>query len=354
MSLLAPWTLKGVQLRNRVGMSPMCQYSAEDGSPGAWHMAHLGARAAGGAGLIITEATAVTADGRISPFDTGLYDDRHVDAWAPIVRFIHEQGAVAGVQLAHAGRKASVAQPWLGGRPLSPDAGGWTPIVAPSAVAFDEHAQIPHALGIQELAELIAAFRQSAERALAAGFQFLEIHAAHGYLLHQFLSPLSNHRRDDYGGSFDRRAHLLLEVINAVRAVWPERLPLAVRISATDWIDDGWDIEQSIELARRLRAHDVDLIDVSSGGLVPNVKIPLAPGYQVPFAERVRHEAGIATATVGLISEVEHAQAIIAQGQADLVLIGRELLRNPYWVLHAARKLQLPTAIPLQYQRAYH
>jgi 2,4-dienoyl-CoA reductase-like NADH-dependent reductase (Old Yellow Enzyme family) len=353
MKLFEPLSLRSVHLRNRIAVSPMCQYSAEEGSATAWHLVHLGSRAVGGVALVIAEASAVEARGRISPGDTGMYDDRHVDAWAPITRFVSEHGAVPAIQLAHAGRKASCALPWLGGRPLAPDAGGWTPVVAPSALSFDERSPVPHALTTEEIGDVIAAFRKAAERALAAGFQIVEIHAAHGYLLHQFLSPLTNHRTDDYGGSFDRRTHLLRQVVTAIRTVWPERLPLFVRISATDWADGGWDIEQSVELARRLKVLGVDVIDVSSGGTLPRVKIPVAPGFQVPFAARIRREAGIATAAVGVITEPQQAQAIIESGEADLVLLGRALLRNPYWPLHAAKTLGAMPAPPVQYLRAY-
>jgi len=353
MKLFEPLALRSIHLRNRIAVSPMCQYSAEDGTPTAWHLVHLGSRAVGGAGLVVAEATAVEARGRISPGDTGLYDDRHVDGWAPVAQFIAEHGAVPAVQLAHAGRKASCALPWCGGHPLSPDGGGWQPVVAPSALSFDEHSQVPHALTAGEIGDVVAAFRKAAERALAAGFQIVEIHAAHGYLLHEFLSPLSNHRTDDYGGSFDRRTHLLRQVVTAVRTVWPERLPLMVRISATDWADGGWDIEQSIELARRLKLLGVDLIDVSSGGLLPRVKIPVGPGFQVPFAARIRREAGIATGAVGVITEARQAQAIVDGGDADVVLLAREMLRDPYWPLHAARTLGVEAAVPVQYRRAF-
>ena len=330
----------------------MCQYSATDGVPGDWHLVHLGSRAVGGAALVIAEATAVSPEGRISPQDTGIWDDRQADAWARIARFISSEGAVAGIQLAHAGRKASTASPWLGGKVLGPDQGGWTPVV-PSAIAFDPHNPLPEALGDAGIAKVVADFVAAARRALAAGFELVEIHAAHGYLLHSFLSPLSNHREDRYGGSFDNRARLLREVVAGVRAVWPEHLPLWLRISASDWADGGWDIEQSIELARTLPALGVDLVDVSSGGLVPHARIPAEPNYQVPFAARIRREAGVATGAVGLITEAAQADAIIADGEADVVLLARELLRDPYFPRRAAQVLGATIDPPSQYQRAW-
>jgi 2,4-dienoyl-CoA reductase-like NADH-dependent reductase (Old Yellow Enzyme family) len=352
--LFEPYTLRGIELRNRIAVSPMCQYSAVDGAPTDWHRVHLGSRAVGGAGLVIAEASAVEARGRISPGDAGLYRDEHVDAWAPIARFIREAGAVAGIQLAHAGRKASVDLPWRGGAALAPEQGGWAPIVAPSALPFDTGFATPHALTTAELSQLVAGFALAAQRALAAGFELIELHGAHGYLLHEFMSPISNQRGDTYGGSFDNRIRLTLEVIAAVRAVWPERLPLLLRISATDWVDSGgWDIEQSIELARRVKPLGVDLIDVSSGGNVAKVRIPVGPGYQVPLAARIRREAGIATAAVGMITEAHQAQAIIGSGDADLVLLARELLRDPYWPYHAAKALGVEMPVPEQYQRAW-
>jgi 2,4-dienoyl-CoA reductase-like NADH-dependent reductase (Old Yellow Enzyme family) len=352
--LFEPYKLRGVGLRNRIAVSPMCQYTAIDGVPTDWHRVHLGSRAIGGAGLVIAEASAVEARGRISPGDAGIYRDEHIAAWAPIARFIREAGAVAGIQLAHAGRKASVDLPWRGGAALAPEQGGWSPIVAPSALPFDAHYATPQALATSELPELIASFALAAQRALAAGFELIEVHGAHGYLLHEFMSPISNQRSDAYGGSFDNRIRLTLEVIAALRAVWPERLPLLLRLSATDWVDSGgWDIEQSIELARRAKPLGVDLIDVSSGGNVPKVKIPVGPGYQVPFAARIRREADIATGAVGMITEAHQAQAIIESGDADLVLLARELLRDPYWPYHAAKTLGVEIPVPEQYQRAW-
>ncbi|TJY65011.1 NADH:flavin oxidoreductase/NADH oxidase [Sinimarinibacterium sp. CAU 1509] len=354
MNLFDPLKLRGVTLRNRIGVAPMCQYSAVDGVPNHWHLVHLGSRAVGGAGLVISEATSVTAEGRISPADTGLYSDAQIDAWVPITRFITEAGAVPGVQLAHAGRKASTDVPWRGGAPVDAEQGGWSPLRAPSAVAFRPGHPVPAALGLDGIAGVVAAFRSAAERALAAGFQLAEVHAAHGYLLHQFLSPLSNQRDDAYGGAFDNRTRIVREVVAAVREVWPERLPLLVRISATDWADaGGWTVDDSVALARQLRPLGVDLIDVSSGGSLPNAAIPVAPGFQVPFAARIRHEADIATAAVGLITEAQQAQSIIESGEADLVLLARELLRDPYWPYHASVALGCPLPAPEQYARAW-
>ena len=354
MNLFDPLKLRDVTLRNRVAVSPMCQYSAHDGAPTPWHLVHLGSRAVGGAGMVMVEATGVTAKGRISPGDAGIYLDTHVAAWAPIAQFIEEQGAVAGMQLAHAGRKASTDLPWLGGKPLDVKHGGWDPIVAPSPLAFDEGHQTPREMTLAEIRELVAAFRKAAERALAAGFRLIEIHGAHGYLIHEFLSPLSNHRRDDYGGNFRNRTRLLGEIVIAIREVWPEKYPLLLRISSTDWAPgDGWEIEQSIELARMVKPLGVDLIDCSSGGTLPKVKIPVGPGFQVPFAARIRKEAGIATGAVGVITEPTQAQEIIESGQADLVLLAREFLRDPYWAYHAAKALGVKLETPRQYGRAW-
>jgi 2,4-dienoyl-CoA reductase-like NADH-dependent reductase (Old Yellow Enzyme family) len=350
--LFAPLRIRGVTLRNRVAVSPMCQYSSVDGFASEWHLVHLGSRAVGGAGLVMAEATAVTPEGRISPADLGIWMDAHVEPLARCARFIKEQGAVPGIQLAHAGRKASTAAPWLGGRPLEPSEGGWRPIFAPSAVPFRVDDPVPEALDLTGIRRVVSAFATAAQRSLAAEFQVIEIHAAHGYLLHEFLSPLSNQRTDAYGGSFENRTRLVREVVAAVRAVWPERYPLVVRISATDWAANGWDIEQSAELARALGPLGVDMIDCSSGGLVPNVQIPLAPGYQVEFAEQIRREASICTAAVGLITEPAQAEEIIRSGQADLVLLARQLLRDPYWPLRAARQLGAAAEWPPQYLRA--
>ncbi len=351
-TLHAPFTLRGVTMRNRIGVSPMCEYSSDDGFANDWHLVHLGSRAVGGAGLVLTEATAVTADGRISPFDLGIYRDEHVEMLARIARFVTAQGAVPGMQLSHAGRKASSDAPWRGGRPLSPAEGGWRPTWAPSALPFGERSPTPEALDRAGIGRVVAAFRDAARRALDAGFQVLELHGAHGYLLHEFLSPLSNRRTDDYGGSFDNRVRLFVEVTRAVRSVWPESLPLLARLSGTDWVEGGWDIEQSIALARILAPLGVDLIDCSSGGIVPGVKIPVGPGYQVEIARRIRRDAGIATAAVGLITDAAQADAIVRDGQADMVFLARQLLRDPYWPLHAAKSLGASVVWPVQYQRA--
>ncbi|WP_199099993.1 NADH:flavin oxidoreductase/NADH oxidase [Dyella sp. ASV21] len=352
MKLFTPLAQRSLSLRNRLVIAPMCQYSATDGLPDDWHLVHLGSRAVGGAALVIAEATAVSAQGRISPGDVGLWNDAQLAAWQPITRFITGQGAIAGVQLAHAGRKASTQAPWLGGHPLAADAGAWQ-TVAPSAVPFDAHWSTPQALDTAAIAHVVADFRAAAVRALAAGFQLIELHAAHGYLLHQFLSPLSNQRTDEYGGSFENRTRLVREVIAAVREVWPESLPLWLRISATDWSEGGWDIEQSVRLAQEVKSLGIDLIDTSSGGLVPHVKIPVAPGYQVPFAARIRREADVATGAVGLITESTHAARIIDEGSADVVLIARESLRDPYFPRRAAQELGVSITAPLQYQRAW-
>jgi len=352
MSLFEPLRLRGITLRNRIAVSPMCEYSAVDGVPQSWHLVHLGSRAVGGAALVIAEATAIEARGRISPADTGLWNDAHVEAWLPISRFIHKQGAVAGIQLAHAGRKASVDVPWRGGARLEAGAGGWMP-VAPSALAYAQGEPAPMALDEAGIEAIVRAFADAAQRALDAGFELLEVHAAHGYLLHEFLSPLTNRREDAFGGTFDNRIRLTRAVVAAVRAVWPERLPLFVRLSATDWADGGWDLEQSIALSRVLAGEGVDLVDVSSGGLVTHQQLRVAPGYQVPFAARIRAEAGIATGAVGLITEPAQAEAILARGEADLVLLGRELLRDPYWPRRAARELGADIAVPEQYARAW-
>ncbi|MFO0579290.1 MAG: NADH:flavin oxidoreductase/NADH oxidase [Polyangia bacterium] len=355
--LFSPFRVRDVTLRNRIGVSPMCQYSSQDGSATDWHFVHLGARAVGGAGLVLCEATAVTPEGRISPQDAGLWTDAHIAPLARINRFISEHGAVPGIQLAHAGRKASTQRPWEGRAQVPESDGGWLP-VAPSAAAFrPDSERTPHALGRDEIAGLVRAFATAARRALQAGYRWLELHGAHGYLIHEFLSPLSNQRDDEYGGSFDNRARFALEVTRAVRAAWPERLPLAFRASATDWVEGGWSVDDTIELARRLRQEGVDLIDCSSGGNVPHASIPVGPGYQVPLSERVRREAGIATAAVGLITEPTHADELIRNGRADLVLLARSLLRDPNWPLHAAAALghkdTLAALCPPQYQRAF-
>jgi 2,4-dienoyl-CoA reductase-like NADH-dependent reductase (Old Yellow Enzyme family) len=351
-ALLSPLRLRDIELRNRVGVSPMCQYSSRDGRADDWHLVHLGAFATGGAGLVLTEAAAVAPEGRISPHDLGIWDDGQVEALKRITGFLHRNGATAGIQLAHAGRKASTRRPWEGRGVVPPEQGGWTDVVAPSAVAFSEGYATPRALDATGLAGVVRAFRDAAARANRAGFRVAEIHAAHGYLLHSFLSPLSNHRDDGYGGGFTGRTRLLLEVVAAVREVWPERLPLLVRISASDWAEGGWDVEQSVALSRLLREAGVDLVDCSSGGLVPYAKIELGPGYQVPFAERIRREAGVATAAVGLITTAAQADAIVREGRADVVLMARELLRQPRWPLLAADQLGAAAPWPPQYERA--
>ena len=352
MKLFSPFRIREIELKNRIVVSPMCEYSAKDGHPQTWHLVHLGSRAIGGAALVFTEATAVEERGRISSADTGIYEDAHVESWRPIAEFIRSHGAVPGMQLAHAGRKASTAPPWTGGKPVSVQDGGWEP-VGPSALAFDAGYTVPRELSAAEIAGIVAAFRKSAERALAAGFEVVEIHAAHGYLLHQFLSPFSNTRADEYGGAFENRIRVTLKVARAVREVWPQRLPLFVRVSATDWKEGGWDLAQTIELARQLRPLGVDLIDTSSGGLVPGVKIPLGPGYQTGFAEAIRKEAGIATGAVGMISEPTQAETILATEQADLVFLAREMLRDPYWPRRAAKALDAKIKAPVQYERGW-
>lgn len=353
--LFAPFSLKSITLRNRIGISPMCMYSSKDGVANDWHAVHLGARAAGGAGLVIAEATAVTPEGRITPGDAGLWSEAQIEPLARINRFIKTQGAVPGVQLAHAGRKASAARPWEGGAHLPDEAGGWATL-APSAVAFGGSlGKMPGEMTVDDIARVQAAFVAAANRALAADYEWLEVHAAHGYLAHQFLSPLSNRRTDRYGGDFENRIRFVLETIRAVRAVWPERLPLTARLSCTDWVEGGWTLDESVEFARRLKAEGLDLIDCSSGGGVPSAKIPSTPGYQVPFAERIRREAQIPTAAVGLITEPKQADDIIRAGQADLVLLARESLRDPNWPLRAARELGVTPrpSPPLQYARAW-
>jgi 2,4-dienoyl-CoA reductase-like NADH-dependent reductase (Old Yellow Enzyme family) len=350
--LFSPFQLRSVQFSNRIGVSPMCQYSSHDGFATDWHLVHLGCRAQGGAGLVMLEAAAVTPEGRISPDDLGIWKEDHVLGVLRIAEFVHSQGARAGMQLAHAGRKASTASPFEGHGLVLPADGGWQP-VAPSAIAFAPTGYaVPTVLDEAGIAAVIGGFRDAARRALEAGFDFVEIHAAHGYLLHEFLSPLSNLRTDNYGGSFDNRIRLLLEVVDAVRSVWPERLPLFVRISATDWAEGGWNPDESVALARQLRDHGVDLVDCSSGGNVVDAKVPIAPGYQVGFAARIRREASIAAAAVGLITEPAQANAIIAEGEADFVFLARAELRDPYWPLHAAEALGETVSWPKQYLRA--
>jgi 2,4-dienoyl-CoA reductase-like NADH-dependent reductase (Old Yellow Enzyme family) len=353
--LFEPLKIKSIVLRNRIGVSPMCQYSSEDGMATDWHFTHLGSRAVGGAGLVIAEATAVSPEGRITPGDAGIWADKHVEPLARINRFVKQNGAVPGIQLAHAGRKASAARPWEGGAHLNDHAGGW-PTIAPSALAFgDDLPKVPRAMIEADIERVKKDFASAAARALAAGYEWLELHSAHGYLSHEFLSPLSNQRTDRYGGAFENRIRFLVETTRAVHAVWPEKFPLTVRVSCTDWVPGGWDIEQTVELARVLKGEAIDLVDCSSGGMVPGAKIPVAPCYQVPFAERIRREAGMATAAVGFITKPDEADEIVRNGKADLVLLARELLRNPYWPAHAARTLghedKLPP--PAQYARAW-
>lgn len=349
--LFSRFRLRDLEFKNRIFVSPMCQYSAQDGMADAWHQVHLGSRAVGGAGLVMVEATAVVPEGRISPYDLGLWSDRHAEALAPIARFIRAQGAAPAIQLAHAGRKASTDAPWLSRSPLVPENGGWQ-VVAPSAVPFAPGSPQPRALAVAELDGIVAGFTLAARRSLDAGFKVAEIHMAHGYLLHQFLSPLSNRRDDAYGGSLENRARLPLRVARAVREVWPQDLPLFVRISATDWVEGGWDLAQSLQLCRWLKEAGVDLIDCSSGGLTPDARIPVGLGFQTPFAATIRQEAGIAVGAVGLITAPEQAEQIVATGLADVVFLARELLRNPYWPLHAAQKLRAEVPWPLQYERA--
>jgi 2,4-dienoyl-CoA reductase-like NADH-dependent reductase (Old Yellow Enzyme family) len=349
--LFDPLPLRGVVLKNRIGVPSMCQYSAIDGIAGDWHFVHYGSRAVGGAALMLTEATAVAPEGRITLGDLGIWDDRQIEPLARIVRFAQSQGCVVGCQLAHAGRKAGVALGWQPQRGLSAGEGAWDAI-APSALAFGDGYAVPRKLGIAEIRRLADQFAAAARRAREAGFEAIEIHAAHGYLLHQFLSPLSNQRDDDYGGSFANRIRIIRDVVTAVRAEWPERLPLLIRLSITDWVEGGWHSDATIELCRGLEERGVDLVDVSSGGLVPTAHVPAGPGFQAGFAAKVRREAGIATAAVGLITAAEQADHVIRSGQADLVFVGREILRHPYWPLAAARTLAQPTPWPKQYLRA--
>jgi 2,4-dienoyl-CoA reductase-like NADH-dependent reductase (Old Yellow Enzyme family) len=352
MSLLfEPISLRNVVFRNRLWVSPMCQYSSEEGMPTDWHLVHLGSRAVGGAGLVIVEATAVSPDGRISPQDSGIWSDAHADAFRRITAFITEQGSVPGIQLAHAGRKASTAAPWNGGLEVPPAEGGWQTI-APSAVPFSKGYPMPREMAKGDIARVTADFVAAAKRSVEAGFQVVEIHAAHGYLFHEFLSPLSNHRTDEYGGSLHDRMRFLLNATREVRAAVPEDLPLFVRISATDWTEGGWDLDQSVELSRELKALGVDLMDVSTGGNVPDAPIPVGPNYQVPFSAAIRERAGMPTAAVGLITEPKQAEEILEQGEADAIVMAREFLRDPYFVFRAAEELGGETDVPRQYGRA--
>lgn len=349
--LFSPIKLRSLTIRNRIFVSPMCQYSAIDGTPNNWHLVHYGSRAIGGAGLVMVEATAVLPEGRISPSDCGLWSDKQAEAFKPICDFIHQQGAVPAIQIGHAGRKASTEAPWLGGKAVGPNEGGWQP-VAPSAIPFSADMPVPAELSEPDLERICAAFLSAAKRARSAGFQVLEVHMAHGYLLHQFLSPLSNQRTDHFGGSLENRLRFPLQIAEQVRQFWPDDLPVLVRISATDWVENGWDLEQSIELCDRLKELGIDLIDCSSGGLLPDAIIPVAPGFQVPMAAEIKNKVGILTGTVGLITKPEQAEQILVTGQADAILLARELLRDPYWPLKAAKALNAATDWPLQYERA--
>jgi 2,4-dienoyl-CoA reductase-like NADH-dependent reductase (Old Yellow Enzyme family) len=347
--LFSPLRLRSLSLANRIFVSPMCQYSSEDGMPNEWHLVHLGSRAVGGASLVCVEASGVRPEGRITPWDAGIWSDAHARAWKPIADFIRAQGSVPAIQIAHAGRKASLDKPWRGGHPVAPDAGGWTPI-APSAEPFG-HYLVPRAMTLAEIRQTVEDFRAAAVRSLAVGFDVVEIHGAHGYLLHSFCSPLSNRRGDEYGGSLANRMRLPLEVAAAVREAWPDDKPVFYRVSATDWSEGGWDLVQTIELCKRLRAIGIDLIDCSSGGNVHDAKVALGPGYQVPFADAIRREAGIATCAVGLIADPVQAEQIVSLGQADAVCLARAMLRDPYWPRHAAKALGVELPWPDPYKR---
>jgi len=349
--LFTPLTIKDITFRNRIAISPMCMYSAVDGFANDWHLVHLGSRATGGVGLVIQEATAVSPEGRISPGDLGLYYDEHIEMLQRITSFIKQQGAIAGIQLAHAGRKASCARPWEGGKQLKKETGGWT-TVAPSPLPFYPDDNAPEALDTEGVKRIVDNFKNAAHRALKAGYQLIDIHSAHGYLIHQFLSPISNHRTDMYGGSFENRIRLLLEIVDAIKSVWPSNLPLFVRLSATDWADGGWNVEDSSKLASILKSKGVDLIDTSAGGMVHNAKVTVGPGYMVPYAEQIKKESGIMTSAVGLITQALQAEEILQSGKADLILIARELLRNPYFALQAAKELGDEIDWPKQYLRA--
>jgi 2,4-dienoyl-CoA reductase-like NADH-dependent reductase (Old Yellow Enzyme family) len=350
-ALFTPLTIRSITFPHRIFVSPMCQYSSENGMPNEWHFVHLGSRAVGGAALVIVEASGVSPEGRITAWDSGIWSEAHADAFKPIVDFIHAQGSIAGIQIAHAGRKASTEKPWRGGHVITEGPHSWTTL-APSAIPFREGDPLPHALTISEIDEVVEQFVRSAKLALRAGFRVVEIHAAHGYLLHEFLSPLCNVRDDEYGGSLENRMRLTLRVASAVREAWPRELPLFVRISASDWAEGGWDLAQSVELSKQLRELGVDLIDCSSGGAVAHAKIELGPGYQVPFARAIRKQANVATGAVGLITTAQQAEEIISDGAADVVLLARQFLRDPYFALHAARELGVEIKRPDQYGRA--
>ena len=344
-------TIRTVSLKNRIVVSPMCQYSSEDGFANDWHLVHLGSRAVGGAGLVFSEAAAVSPEGRITAHDLGIWKDEHIANLKRITAFIESQGAIAGIQLAHAGRKASTLQPWEGGQSISPEQGGWQ-VLAPSAIPFKEGTITPLALTKEAIQQVTADFKQAAERALKAGFKVLEIHAAHGYLIHQFFSPLSNSRTDEYGGSFENRVRILSDIIKAIQTVWPAELPVFVRISATDWVEGGWNIDDSVKLSLMMKEMGIDLVDCSSGGNIGHAKIPLQPGYQVPFAKQIKEQSKILTGAVGLITDAEQAEAILQNNEADLIFFARELLRDPYFPLHAASLLHKDVEWPVQYQRA--
>lgn len=350
--LFTPFTLRGITLPNRIVVSPMCQYSAEDGFANDWHLVHLGSRAVGGAGTVIVEATAVEAPGRISPGDLGIWSDAHIESLQRITRFLKQNGAVPAIQLAHAGRKASTSAPWLGGQTVPESEGGWQP-VSPSPVPFSDQSPVPRELTVAEIKNTVDSFAAAAIRSLHAGFEIIELHGAHGYLINEFLSPLVNQRTDEYGGPFENRTRFVREVIEAVRRVWPERLPLFLRISATDWAEGGWTVDDSVRLTKAVAPLGVDLVDCSSGAVVSNAHVKTGPGYQVPFAEQVRRETGVPTGAVGMITEPAQAEAILRREQADLVIVAREFLREPYWALKAADALGAATHIPVQYQRAF-
>ena len=350
-NLFSPLTIKNITLKNRIAVSPMCQYSSVDGFANDWHLVHLGSRAVGGAALIMFEATAVSPEGRISPGDLGIWKDDHVNMLKRINEFIESQGAIPGIQLAHAGRKANHQVPWHGGKALATEEGAWQ-TVAPSPIAFNDEENLPLELNLEGIQKVINDYKAAAKRAFDAGFKIIEIHAAHGYLIHEFYSPFSNKRTDDYGCSFDNRIRLLLEIIDNIKDVWPADYPLFVRISATDWIEDGWTVEDSVQLSKVMKDHQVDLVDCSTGGNVPGVKIPIGPCYQLPFAEKIKKESGIMTGAVGLITKASEAESIISNHQADIVLIAREFLRDPYFPLHAAKELNIDYDWPLQYLRA--
>ncbi|MEO8402980.1 MAG: NADPH dehydrogenase NamA [Chitinophagaceae bacterium] len=349
-TLFSPLTIKDITFKNRLIISPMCQYSSTDGFATDWHLVHLGSRAVGGAALVIQEATAVSVEGRISPGDIGIWKDEHIEKLKTITRFINEHGSVAGVQLAHAGRKASCKVPWEGGKQIKSNEGGWQ-TVAPSAIPFKEEEEAPVALSKEGIRKVVADFKAAAARAVKAGYKVIEIHAAHGYLINEFLSPLSNQRTDEYGGSFENRTRFLLEIIEAIQTEWPDKLPLFVRISSTDWVEGGWTEDDSVKLAELLKGKGIDLVDCSSGGVSPHQKIPVGPGYQVPFAAKLR-KTGILTGAVGLITEPKQAEEILKEGKADLIFIARQSLRDPYFALTAAEELKAKTEWPKQYVRA--